>query len=43
MRYEKVRFQCRMNLFFIIVYHSSLVKGAMNAAREFVNCAKMLK
>jgi hypothetical protein len=24
-----------MNLFFIVIYHSSLVKGAMNAARVF--------
>ena len=24
--------KCGMNLFFIVIYHSSLVKGAMNAA-----------
>jgi hypothetical protein len=35
MRYEKVRFQWPNTewTFFIVVYHSSLVKGAMNAAR----------
>jgi hypothetical protein len=35
MRYEKVRFQWPNAelTFFIVIYHSSLVKGAMNAAR----------
>jgi hypothetical protein len=35
MRYEKVRFQCQMRKepFMIVIYHSSLVKGAMNSAR----------
>jgi hypothetical protein len=28
--------------FLIVIYHSSLVKGAMNAA-PFVNCAVVLK
>ncbi len=28
--------------FFIVIYHSSLVKAAMNAA-AFVNCAMVLK
>ncbi len=25
--------KCGMNFFFIVIYHSSLVKGALNAAR----------
>jgi hypothetical protein len=25
--------KCGMNFFFIVIYHSSLVKGAMNAGR----------
>jgi hypothetical protein len=29
--------------FLIVIYHSSLVKGAMNAARVFVNCAMVFK
>jgi hypothetical protein len=35
MRYEKVWFQLPMRNepFLIVIYHSSLVKGAMNAAR----------
>jgi hypothetical protein len=35
MRYEKVRFKWQMQNepFLIVIYHSSLVKGAMNAAR----------
>ena len=35
MRYEKVWFQLPNAewTFFIVIYHSSLVKGAMNAAR----------
>ncbi len=35
MSYEKVRFQWPNAewTFFIVIYHSSLVKGAMNAAR----------
>jgi hypothetical protein len=35
MRYEKNLFQCQMRneLFLIVIYHSSLVKGAINAAR----------
>jgi hypothetical protein len=35
MRYEKIIFnsQRRNELFFIFIYHSSLIKGAMNAAR----------
>jgi hypothetical protein len=35
MRYEKVWFQLPMRKepFFIAIYHSSLVKGAMNAVR----------
>jgi hypothetical protein len=33
MRYEKVWFQMRNEPFLIVIYHSSLVKGAMNAAR----------
>jgi hypothetical protein len=35
MRYEKVCFNCQMRNepFLIVIYHSSLVKGAMNAAR----------
>ena len=35
MRYEKVRFQWpnAEGTFLIVIYHSSLVKGAMNAAR----------
>ncbi len=35
MRYAKVRFHGQMwnELFFIVIYHSSLVKGAMNAER----------
>ncbi len=35
MRYEKILFngQRRNKHFFIVIYHSSLVKGAMNAAR----------
>jgi hypothetical protein len=35
MRYEKVRFNCQMRNepFLIVSYHSSLVKGAMNAVR----------
>jgi hypothetical protein len=39
MRYEKVHFnwQLRNEPFLIVIYHSSLVKGAM------VNCAMVLK
>ncbi len=35
MRYEKITYngQMRNEHFFIVIYHSSLVKGAMNAAR----------
>jgi hypothetical protein len=35
MRYEKIIFngQRRNKHFLIVIYHSSLVKGAMNAAR----------
>jgi hypothetical protein len=35
MRYEKFRFQWQMpnEPFLIVIYHSSLVKGAMKAAR----------
>ncbi len=35
MRYEKVRFQWpnAEGTFLIVIYHSSLVKGTMNAAR----------
>jgi hypothetical protein len=35
MRYKKFGFngQMRNEPFFIVIYHSSLVKGAMNAAR----------
>ncbi len=35
MRYEKNHFsgQMRNELFLIVIYHSSLVKGAMKAAR----------
>jgi hypothetical protein len=35
MRYEKIIFnsQRRNEHFFIFIYHSSLIKGAMNAAR----------
>ena len=35
MRYEKFGFngQMRNEPFFIVIYHSSLVKGSMNAAR----------
>ena len=35
MRYEKITYngQRRNEHFFIVIYHSSLVKGAMNAAR----------
>ncbi len=35
MRYEKVWFNCQMRneSFLIVIYHSALVKGAMNAAR----------
>jgi hypothetical protein len=44
MRYEKFGFngQMRNEPFLIIIYHSSLVKGAMNAA-TFVNCTFVLK
>jgi hypothetical protein len=35
--------QRRKKHFLIVIYHSSLVKGAMNAARPFVNCAMVLK
>jgi hypothetical protein len=46
MRYEKNHLlyngQMRNEHFFIVIYHSSLVKGAMNAARlcKFVNGVK---
>jgi hypothetical protein len=35
MRYEKITYngQMRNEHFFIVIHHSSLVKGAMNAAR----------
>jgi hypothetical protein len=35
MRYEKFGFNCQMRNepFLIVIYHSSLVKGTMNAAR----------
>jgi hypothetical protein len=35
MRYEKISYTSQMwnEHFFIFIYHSSLVKGAMNAAR----------
>jgi hypothetical protein len=35
MRYEKFGFNCQMRNepFLVVIYHSSLVKGAMNAAR----------
>ena len=33
MRYEKVWFQLPNESLLIVIYHSSLVKGAMNAAR----------
>jgi hypothetical protein len=34
MRYEKIIFNGQMrNELFFVIYHSSLVKGAMNAAR----------
>ena len=35
MRYEKFGFNCKMRNepFLIVIYHFSLVKGAMNAAR----------
>ncbi len=35
MHYEKITYngQMRNEHFFIVIYHSSLVKGAMNAAR----------
>jgi hypothetical protein len=43
MCYEKVLFNCQMQNepFLIVIYHSSLVKGAMNAGRVY--CAMVLK
>jgi hypothetical protein len=40
MRYEKIIFtgQMRNELFFIVIYHSLLVKGAMKAARVCKVC-----
>jgi hypothetical protein len=34
MRYKKIRFKCQMRNepFLIVIYHSSLVKGPLNAA-----------
>jgi hypothetical protein len=34
--------QLRNKHFFIVIYHSSLVKAAMNAAHAFVKCAMVL-
>jgi hypothetical protein len=41
---KKITFngQMRNKNFLIVIYHSSLVKGAMNL-RAFVNCAMLLK
>ena len=41
---KKFGFNCQMRNepFLIVIYHSSMVKGAMNAAR-IVNCAMVLK
>jgi hypothetical protein len=41
---KKFGFNCQMRNepFLIVIYHSSLVKGAMNAA-VFVNCAMVFK
>jgi hypothetical protein len=41
---KKFGFNCQMRNepFLIVIYHSSLVKGAMNAGM-FVNCAMVLK
>jgi hypothetical protein len=38
---KKINGQMRNKPFMIVIYHSSLVKAAMNAAR-FVNCSMVL-
>jgi hypothetical protein len=37
---KKITYNCQMRNehFLIVIYHSSLVKGAMNAARKFSFC-----